>query len=257
MKTNIRRLVVAAWAMLLVLALGGFRYSGFGDAAAKAAAARGTSYIEKRQRNNGDFELAGVAGFETPDAVLAIAENAQTSSWWNRAQAKAAVDATKRGAFPVLHAIDDFADSGITAGQAAKLVVLVARPLRIPATSFDPEGDGAVNLRGIIDAGHQPGGSYGAFNATLYAAIAKRLLGEVPADTLAYIRAAQETGGGWNYAGDATGAAAPADVDTTGLAIQALVAARVSGTDVDLRQALAFLGFAAPEQRIVAVVRVL
>ena len=45
-----------------------------------------------------------------------------------------------------------------------------------------------MNLRAIIDAGHQPNGSYGAFNATLYAAIAKRVLGGVPADTLAYIR---------------------------------------------------------------------
>ena len=48
----------------------------------------------------------------------------------------------------------------------------------------------AVNLKAIITPGAQPNGSYGAFNATLYAAIALRLLnGSVPANTVAYIRA--------------------------------------------------------------------
>ena len=73
-----------------------------------------------------------------------------------------------------LHALDDFADSGINAGQAAKLIILVARPLGLSTTAFNPDGDAPVNLQAIVDAGHQADGSYGAFNATLYAAIAKR-----------------------------------------------------------------------------------
>ena len=88
-----------------------------------------------------------------------------------------------------------------------------------------------MNLRTLIDAGHKANGSYGSFNATLFAAIAKRKLGGVPANTLAYIRAAQEAGGGWNFAGDPTGTTATADTDTTALAIEALVAAQVKRTD--------------------------
>ncbi len=53
------------------------------------------------------------------------------------------------------------------------------------------------------------------------------------------IRAGQESTGGWGYTGDPT--AADADADTTSLAIQALVAARVSPTDVDLTEGLAYL----------------
>ncbi len=61
-------------------------------------------------------------------------------------------------------------------------------------------------------------------------------------NTLAFIRAAQESDGGWNFAGDPTGVAAPADTDTTALAIQALVAGRgAKRTDPDLRQGLTFL----------------
>ncbi|MGZ4688009.1 MAG: prenyltransferase/squalene oxidase repeat-containing protein [Acidimicrobiia bacterium] len=241
MHTNIRRLAVTAATLLLVVAIAGCRYSGFVDGNAKTASAGGATYLKSQQLADGSFEVAGFPGFETPDAVLAIADNAQAQMGWSFAQAKAAVDATTNSGHSALHALDDFADSGINAGQAAKLAILVARPLGISTTSFDPDGDGAVNLQAIVDAGHQPDGSYGAFNATLYAAIAKRAFGGVPADTLAYIRAAQEAGGGWNFAGDPTAVQAQADTDTTALAIQALASAQVAGTDVDLREGVAFL----------------
>jgi hypothetical protein len=242
--TNIRRLAVAAGTVVLVLALSGFRYTGFGDNGAKAKALAGTNFLKSQQLADGSFEVAGFPGFETPDAVLAIAENAQTSAKWNRQVGLAAVKAAKKGSNSALHAIDDFADSGINAGQAAKIVQLVARPLGQSVTKFNPDKDHAVNLTAIIDAAHQSNGSYGTFNATLYAAIAKRKLGGVPANTLAYIRSTQESGGGWNFAGDPTGAAAPADTDTTSLAIQALVAGGIKKSDADLRQALTFLAHA-------------
>jgi hypothetical protein len=237
-----KTIAVAAGAIALVTALSGFRYSGFNDSAAKASAASGTAYLKSRQLPGGSFEVAGFPGFETPDAVLAIAENAQTAAKWNKKQARDAVYAQKtQFGNSVLHAVDDFADSGITAGQAAKIALLVSRPLGLSVTRFNPDKDTPVNLRAIIDAGLQPNGSYGAFNATLYSAIAKRVLGGVPASTLAYIKAAQQANGGWDYSGDRTGATAPADVDTTGLAIQALAAAKVARTDPALRKGLAFL----------------
>jgi hypothetical protein len=239
--TNSRRLAVAAGTLILVLALSGFRSSGFGDNGAKNKAATATAWLKAQQLADGSFETAGFPGFESPDAVLAIAENAQTSRRWNRSTASAAVLATRKRGHGVLHAIDDYADSGIDAGQAAKLVQLVARPLGLSVTKFNPDKDHAVNLLAIIDAAHTSNGSYGSFNSTLYSAIVKRRYGGVPADTLAAIRSAQEAGGGWNFAGDPTGQAAPADVDTTALAVEALVAGRARRNDPDLRRAIAFL----------------
>ncbi|HEY3724202.1 MAG TPA: hypothetical protein VGN59_12690 [Acidimicrobiia bacterium] len=241
MKKNSRRLAVAAGTLVLVLALSGFRDSGFGDNGARNKAETATTWLKTQEQPDGGFEVGGFPGFETPDAALAIAENAQTTKSWNRGQALAAVSATKVGTKTLLHAIDDYADSGLDAGQAAKLVQLVARPLGLSVTQFNPDHDHAVDLQALIDAGHKANGSYGAFNATLYSAIAKRKLGGVPANTLAYIRSAQDQSGGWNFAGDPTDAAAAADTDTTALAVQALVAARVRGGDGTLRRALTFL----------------
>src|SRR5437870_864725 len=77
--------------------------------------------------------------------------------------------------------LDDFADGAygpLTAGQAAKLIVLVAGPLGINAATFNPQGDmTATNLPQVMDNGRQSDGSYGAFNATLYAVLAHVVLG--------------------------------------------------------------------------------
>jgi hypothetical protein len=236
-----KTIAAAAGAIALVTTLSGFRHTGFDDAAAKASAAEGATYLKSRQLPGGSFEVAGFPGFETPDAILAIAENAQTAASWNAKQAREAVYAQVTGfGNSVLHAADDFADSGLSAGQAAKLVVLVTRPLGLSASRFNPDKDTPADLPAIIDAGHQPDGSYGAFNATLYAAIAKRTLGGVPADTVAYIKAAQQANGGWDFSGDPSGATA-ADVDTTALAIQALVSSGVGRRDHRLRAGLRFL----------------
>jgi hypothetical protein len=229
-------------ALCAVLFLGAFRYTGFHDAKARATAASATAWLDTQQQPDGSFEVAGFPGFETPDAVLAIAENAQTTATWNKQTALAAVEAVTTAGHSPLHALDDLADSGVDAGQAAKIVVLDAKPLGLSFTKFNPDGDaGTVNLKAVITAGAKPNGSYGAFNATLYAAIALRLInGSVPADTVAFIRAAQQANGGWNFAGDSTGT--DLDIDTTGLAIQALAAAKVPKNDATLRSALAFLG---------------
>jgi hypothetical protein len=70
--------------------------------------------------------------------------------------------------------------------------------------------------------------------------VAKRALSStVPASTLAYIRGAQQANGGWSYTGLPGGS--DLDIDTTAMAIQALVAAGVSPNNADLNQGLAFL----------------
>ncbi len=236
-----RRSRAAIGAVCTVLLLSAFRYSGFNDSQSRAVAAKATTWLDTQQQTNGGFEVAGFPGFETPDAVLAIAENAQTTAKWSKATALSAVEAATRKGHSGLHYLDNFADAGIDAGQAAKLVVLDAAALGLSATHFNPDGDAkTTDLKAIIDVGAQPNGSYGTFNATLYAAIAQRLLtGSVPTNTVAYIRAAQQANGGWSYTGDPTGS--DLDIDTTSTAIQALAAANVALDDASLRHGLAFL----------------
>ena len=236
-----RRSRAVIGALCAVLFLGAFRFSGFNDLQSRATATRATKWLDGEQQPDGGFEVAGFPGFETPDAVLAIAENAQTTKKWSTATALAAVAAVKKNGHSPLAALDAFANSGIDAGQAAKLVVLDAKPLGLSPTHFNPDGVGKpVDLKSVIVAGAQPNGSYGTFNATLYAAIALRLLtASVPAKTIADIRAAQEASGGWDFSGDPK--STNVDIDTTGLAIQALAAANVALNDGALRAGLKFL----------------
>jgi hypothetical protein len=46
------------------------------------------------------------------------------------------------GTKSALDALDGFASSGLSAGQAAKLIVLDAAPLGLDPGAFDPAGDG-------------------------------------------------------------------------------------------------------------------
>jgi hypothetical protein len=229
---------VAALAVALVAT--GCKYTGWGDDQAKGAAHTARNWLVTQQQTDGGFEVSGFPGFETPDAALAIAEDAQQQSAWNTDQARSAVQAVKRNGKSALDALDDFADGTITAGQAAKLVVLVAQPLGDDPRAFDPQHDGARNLVAAVDAGRVANGGYGAFNATLYATIALRLAGRTgDATTVSLIRSGQQASGGWGFSGDGT--ATDADVDTTSLAIQALVAAGLPGTDAALTNGVAYL----------------
>ena len=210
--------------------------------AASDAAVAAVAWLVTQQQPDGGFEVAGYPGFETPDAILAVAEAAQTGTVWSTAEALAAVSAlTACGPSP-LDAVDDFAEDGLDAGTAAKLIVLVAAPLGIPAAAFDPSGDGgAVDLEAIVADGAAPDGSYGTFNDTLYAALATRLVpGTVPPSTVARIRTGQHPDGGWDYTGDLT-TGTPADVNTSATAILALVAGGAARTDPAVVEGLGFL----------------
>src|SRR5947207_2582128 len=112
----------------LVLGLGAFRYSGWNDTASKQAASKATKWLVSKQQADGGFELAGFAGFETPDAIEAIAENAQGQATWKTTQALAAVKATVSHGHSPLHYMDNYVDAGASAGQAAKTIVLVVKP---------------------------------------------------------------------------------------------------------------------------------
>jgi hypothetical protein len=170
--------------------------------------------------------------FATTEVVLAIAEGAQTGSSWSTSEAAAAVADTKnpQGQNPLafLDLVKGFAT---TPGQAAKFVVLVAAPL----------GQGTSSLASTI-GDPNPDGSFATdlhFTDTLFAALAKKLLTDsVPASTVSYIKSKQQTAGSWAY--DATEATDP-DIDTTGLAVQALIAGGVPQDDPAITKALAWL----------------
>jgi hypothetical protein len=231
---------VVLGALCLVVAVSACRFTGFGNAPVEASADKGVTWLKTQQQTDGGFEVAGFPGFETPDAVLAIASASQTTYAWDKVTARNAVLATVRNGHTPLHALDDFAQAGLDAGQAAKLIVLVTAPLGLSSTAFDPDGDGAQNLVAIVNAGLLPNGSYGLFNATLYAALAKKAAGSTaPLSTVAYVKGAQQANGGWSFTGLSLGS--DLDIDTTATAIQALVAGGVPATDTDLNEGLAFL----------------
>lgn len=207
----------------------------------------GIAFLAAQQRADGGFGASepGFPGFETPDAVLAIASAAQTGPAWSDAEALAAVQAVQSGGGKSgLSYLDDYADGAFGpfgSGPAARLVI-VAERLGLDPAAFDPDGDGATDLVALMQSGLQPDGSFGAgvLNTTLTAMVAYRVAGlPVPATTVAYVEAAQQPNGSWDFAGDPTGS--EADPDTTGLAMAALVAAGKGWDSPALQNALTFL----------------
>ena len=212
------------------------------DPASNTTAAGAAAWLATQQQSDGGFETVGFPGFETRDASLAIAEQAQTGASWSTSQARAALAALHfgGGSGPTpLDALDDYAATITTAGEAAKTIVLSAGPLGLDPAAFDAAGDGApVNLVAMLDGGCAAStASFGTFSDTLYAIVAKRLVcGVAPPAAVNTVRTAQQSDGGWNFVGDANGVGA--DPDETGLALMALVAGGAMSTDVDVRQGL-------------------
>jgi hypothetical protein len=212
------------------------------DPASRTTADAAVSWIEAQQLPDGGFELASFPGFETRDAALAIAEEAQTTSTWSTSEALAAVGAVKyQGVGPTpLNALDDFAATISGAGAAAKTIVLSAAPLGLDPAAFDPAGNGnPVNLVGFLDNGCGANtATFGpAFTDTLYGILAKKVVcGTPPTAALATVRGAQQANGGWNFLGDSTGT--DVDLDSTALAVEALVAGGADATDPAVHAAL-------------------
>ncbi len=184
----------ASWALL--------GSAGAVDPASITAANDAVAWIITQQQPDGGFDVSGSQGFETPDAVLAIAEAAQTPGTpWNTATAFGAVTAIEYGGAGgpnPLDSLDDWADSPVNAGEAGKLIALVTEPLGLDPTDFDPSGDSgtAVDLTEILDPDGCAGdpATYGFFNETIFGA-----LGEVR------IVCACQPGGDRNHPGRAAG----------------------------------------------------
>ncbi|MFA5885524.1 MAG: prenyltransferase/squalene oxidase repeat-containing protein [Acidimicrobiia bacterium] len=249
-----RRLRVAAAAIVAGLGAS-FCFvapAGAVDPANATVASSAVDWIVTQQQPDGGFEVAGFPGFETPDAVLAIAEAAQTGATWSTAEALAAVEALEYGGSggptPV-DALDDWvlsahSGAGVNAGEASKLVLLVTSPL-----GLDPQHFGAsdTDLAAIVypsGCASPPDTSGLFFLETTFVAFAGDLLcGAADPTVLATVRAAQRADGGWNYLGDPDDVPFPtdSDVDTTALAVQALVAGGAAWNDPAITAALRFL----------------
>jgi hypothetical protein len=217
------------------------------------AVVKAERWLGDQQQADGGFELAGFPGFETPDAVLAIASagaNLETPVW-SASAALAAVSTANAEGKNALDALDDLVDgeadptSNGAGARAAKLISLVVAPLGLDAADFDPSDDSAepVDLRARMDVHRNGDGSYDfgpLFNGLLYSAIALDLLGEdVPQALIDQILAAQRDDGSWDFTGTTTGGGD--DIDTTAIALLALRGAGLTVADSPVADAVAFL----------------
>jgi len=215
------------------------------------------AWLVDQQEPDGGFELADFPGFETPDAVLAIAEQAQVEPAWSKPLARAAVDAVvSSDGFTPLDQLDDLveglvegtdgdtpADVASRGAQLAKILALVILPLQgtpgIAPSDFDPSGDSAapVDIRPTVLASAGDGTfSAMTFNGRLYVLLVG---GTQPAVLIDHVKAAQQPNGAWNFSGTPSGHSV--DADTTGLALQALSVRDVPSSDPAIRNGLAAL----------------
>ena len=211
--------------------------SGAGTTTADAAAYLKTQQLPGTDPTTGSgaWDTDPAFAFVTPEAVLAVAEAGQTGTTWSTSEALASVQAAQNADGQDPLAFVDLMQAGATTpGAAGKFIVLVAGPLgRDPSALAAAVGDPAAN------------GSFGSdlfFNNTLYAGLSKQVTaGSIPASTVAYVASKQKlSNGGWSYDAD-TGTTTDADIDTTGLALQLLIAGGTSPTDPVIQRGLAFL----------------
>ncbi len=195
---------------------------------------------------------AGFPGFETPDAILAIAEAAQTGPTWSTAEALAAIEALEYGGSggpTPLDAIDDWITAGVNPGEAAKIVLLVAAPL-----GLDPEHFGAsdTDLAAIMypsGCASPPDTSGIFFYESMFLALGGEVVCGAPDPAIvADIRAKQRPSGGWNFNGSLVPVDPPdpfdinnPDVDATSIAMEALIAGGAAWNDPAIVAGLGYL----------------
>jgi len=252
---SIRRFVAAGLALSLTAPLLGTGPAGAAPAA-DPVVTKAKAWLATQQKADGGFEVAGVPGFETPDAVAALAAAAQTGVEWDPAAARAAVESQdSSGGKDPLDYLDDLVDNELdpttaaAAGRAAKIVLLVAAPLGIDPTDFDPSNDSASPVD-LIDrfTSHESGdGTYDlTFNGKLFAALALRSSGRaIPDGLIDQILAAQRPDGSWDYTGTPNDPYGGNDIDTTSTTLLALYA---DGHDIDEPALTAGISWLAKQQ---------
>ena len=201
-------------------------------------------WLQSQQQYDGGFELAGSPGFETPDAIAAIASSVQNGNTYDSSAAFSAIQSLVKSSKSPLDYVDDLVDSTFTSGTACKLIVNVAGPLGLDPRDFDPSSDSdlPIDLVSKIETSALSDGSFGSgvLNTTLTCAIALFIAsGKISDQTIQYIENSQSDDGSFNYAGDPS--LADGGADTTGLAIETLVAGGKNRSDVSIDKALRYL----------------
>lgn len=240
-----RRFVLAGSAVALSAALSGVlpvAPAGAADTRSEATADRAIAFLADQQQPSGGFggdtSVDGAfVGSETVDAVVAIAEAAQATLVYDVAAARRAVLGVQEEGRSGLDFLDDLAETDAGAGKLAEITI-AAVAVGLDPRSFDPQGDGAVDLVGEIVAKRSPDEFFYSDLLILKAlALTGRPITTAERDRLLD---AQRTDGGWNYEGVADSDSA-SDVDVTGLALEVLVAAGAAGERGAVDRAVAFL----------------
>lgn len=240
--SHVRRAVAGVAAFVCVTATAFSTLSLVPARAASPTVTAAVAYLRTQQlpgtnpaTGSGAWDATPAFAFTTPEAVLAVAEAGQTGSAWSTSEAVAAVQAmTNSDGQDPMAFVGLMEAAATTPGAAGKLIVLVTAPL----------GRDTSALASIVGP-PAPNGSFGSelfFNNTLYAGLSKQITaGSIPASTVAYVASKQKpSNGGWSYDAD-TGTTTDADIDTTGLALQLLLAGGMSPTDPVVQRGLAFL----------------
>jgi len=188
-----------------------------------AAADAAVGYLLERQGADGGF---GDESSATPDAISAIAQQAQTTGEWSTKEAIDAVSLAERsdGATP-LDALDTLAQADPSPAAAAEIISRAVVAMGLDPENFDPGADGdPVDLVRIVAAGRLTDGSYGTASETAEAVLALVLVQKpVNEGTVEFLQDAQQRNGGWFRSGTPEDGAI--DVSTTAVVVQALVAA--------------------------------
>jgi hypothetical protein len=195
-------------------------------------------WLGRQQVADGGFDGA-IAGGGTPDAILALAESAQTGTVWSNRAAFERVDAevSRDGATP-LDAVRRLARANDEPAVAARLITRVALPLGLEPSGEGPLGDLVTPVtEGLHDDDVLFGDRVELAIALLSAGAA------LPEGTIEGVLATQQDNGGWNGLGDADGDVV--DLRTTGAVVDLLV---LSGTSPDHEAVQSALSFVASAQ---------
>lgn len=192
-------------------------------------------WLGRQQRADGGFD-GFLPGAATPDALLALAESAQTEDTWGTRPAAERVDHTlSEDDRTPLDAARRLARRDVDPVVAAALVNRVALPLGLDAGDDGPFGDVLDRVtEGVVDEDEPFADRVEMAVALLAAGVA------LPDGVLDTVLGAQQASGGWGADGDPESEAV--DLATTGAAVDLLVLAGVGAEEPPLVNALRFVG---------------
>ena len=183
--------------------------------------------------------------------VLAIAEAAQTpGAPWDAAVALSAVTAIENGGgLNPLDALDDWADSPVNAGEAGKLIVLVIEPLGLDPERLRPVGrqrrprwiSPSYWILTAARATRRPTASSARPSSARWPSSCCAARPTRPRSPRSATANAPMADGTSSADADDDPFPADSDVDTTALAVQALVAGGATWTDPAIPAALKFI----------------